>query len=182
MIALLVGTVLAVAALLYVLLPLFADGADERLVAAPPPLGTDAGATGEQGAIEALREIEFDRATGKLSDADYGALKARYTRQAVVEMRAAESVTRAASAVPDASPASADDPLEAVIARHRAPAVACAACGPRPEPNAWYCSSCGRYLQGRCPACGHEVREPGARFCGGCGHSLAEGVARSSAA
>ena len=182
MIPLLLGTGLAVAALLYVLLPLFAEGADQRTVASAPPTGTDAGATGEQGAIAALREIEFDRATGKLSDADYAALKARYTRQAVVEMRAADSVARTAGAEAEVPTAASDDPLEAVIARHRAPPVACPSCGPRPEPNAWYCSSCGRWLQGRCPACGHEVREPGARFCGGCGHSLAQGVAQSSAA
>jgi hypothetical protein len=33
-----------------------------------------------ESAIDALREIEFDRATGKLSDDDYAALKTEYTR------------------------------------------------------------------------------------------------------
>ncbi len=44
---------------------------------------------GSRSAIDALREIEFDRATGKLSDDDYAALKAEYTRTALVELRAA---------------------------------------------------------------------------------------------
>src|SRR2546426_1547312 len=34
-------------------------------------------------ALRALKEIEFDRATGKLSDADYDALKAEYTAAAL---------------------------------------------------------------------------------------------------
>ena len=34
-------------------------------------------------ALRALKEIEFDRATGKLSDADYDALKKQYTGMAL---------------------------------------------------------------------------------------------------
>ena len=37
--------------------------------------------------MAALREIEFDRATGKLSDADYDFLKARYTARALDALR-----------------------------------------------------------------------------------------------
>ena len=60
-------------------------------------------------AVDALREIEFDRATGKLSDADYVALKSRYTEQALSAMRA--------QARQDAPLNDAD--LEAVIRRQR---------------------------------------------------------------
>jgi ribosomal protein L40E len=35
-----------------------------------------------------LRELEFDRETGKISDSDYEPLKARYTEQALAVMRA----------------------------------------------------------------------------------------------
>lgn len=38
-------------------------------------------------ALRALKEIEFDRATGKLSDMDYEQLKAKYTAEAVAAMR-----------------------------------------------------------------------------------------------
>src|SRR5256886_17043809 len=38
-------------------------------------------------ALGALKEIEFDRATGKLSDADYDALKAQYTAEVVTALR-----------------------------------------------------------------------------------------------
>jgi ribosomal protein L40E len=39
-------------------------------------------------AVDALRELEFDRQTGKISGADYDSLKARYTEQALIVMRA----------------------------------------------------------------------------------------------
>src|SRR5713101_5035711 len=39
-------------------------------------------------ALRALKEIEFDRATGKLADADYEALKNRYTAEALAALRA----------------------------------------------------------------------------------------------
>src|SRR5438067_8097812 len=42
-------------------------------------------------ALRALKEIEFDRATGKLSDADYDTLKARYTAEALAALRAEHS-------------------------------------------------------------------------------------------
>jgi hypothetical protein len=43
-------------------------------------------------ALLALKEIEFDRATGKLSDADYEELKARYTARALLLLDAPGSV------------------------------------------------------------------------------------------
>ena len=81
MIALVVGAALAVAALIYVLLPLFdaVTPLRARLTGTP--------AAAPESAIDALREIEFDRATGKLSDDDYTSLKATYTRSALVELR-----------------------------------------------------------------------------------------------
>ena len=87
MTALLVGTALAVASLCYVLYPLFR--ADIAPVPRPLP---GPGATRRQSpAVEALRELEFDRQTGKISDADYEPLKARYTEQALAVMRAGDA-------------------------------------------------------------------------------------------
>lgn len=85
MTALLVGTALAVASLFYVLYPLFRA----NIAIAPRPVGT---ATRRQSpAVDALRELEFDRQTGKISDADYEPLKARYTEQALAVMRAGDA-------------------------------------------------------------------------------------------
>jgi ribosomal protein L40E len=82
---LLVGTALAVASLCFVLYPLFrADisGVQRKIQAAPAR---------QSPAVDALRELEFDRQTGKISDADYEPLKARYTAQALAVMRAGNS-------------------------------------------------------------------------------------------
>lgn len=159
--ALAIGTLLAVGALAYVLYPIFfvseARPSITEAVAAPPTSWTD------DLSVAALREIEFDRATGKLSDSDYAQLKERYTREALAHMRSE-----------GASPAKGtEDELEAVIRAYRAQRPVCTVCGPRPEADAAFCSECGRYLAGRCQQCGRSVEETGARFCSACGHRLA---------
>ncbi|SRR6266545_5966935 len=123
-------------------------------------------------ALTALKEIEFDRATGKLSDADYEQLKARYTAVAVEALRA------------EAASGAADD-VEAMIAgRVRSlrsagfpmppSAPVCPTCGPRPEADAVFCSSCGFRLQApaACPRCTAPL-PPDSRFCEACGSRVA---------
>ena len=169
--ALAVGVVLALAALAFVLYPIF-DGRTGPVLPSTHRPAPDSGAaldSAPAAAIDALREIEFDRATGKLSDADYAALKAAYTSEALAAMRA-QSATAAQGTTarpPDI------DPAEAAILQYRHRVRACGTCGPRPEPDALYCSSCGRYLEGRCERCGAVVDQPGAQFCAACGHRLA---------
>jgi hypothetical protein len=82
--AVIAGTLLALAALSFVLYPLLASDGSAGVRDFPVPPSPDP--TRNQ-AIDALREIEFDRATGKLSDPDYDSLKASYTRQAIAAMR-----------------------------------------------------------------------------------------------
>ena len=162
MVALAIGTLLVVLALAYVLYPLvFAPAGPTRRAA---PRMTAMSASVDEDAVAALREIEFDRATGKLSDADYADLKARYTQRALDAMRA-EGVTPAGAPVEDA--------VEAAVLAYRARLRSCARCGPRPEPDAIYCSSCGTYLDEKCAGCGRVVEEAGAAFCAGCGRQLA---------
>lgn len=117
-------------------------------------------------ALIALKEIEFDHATGKLSDEDYESLKAKYSRMALLAMNAEE---RGEPAPQEAAPAAAGvatppvDTAEAMIRQARSggaatataapPAQAkgaavksCPQCGPRPEADAVFCSNCGRPL------------------------------------
>ena len=161
MLALVVGTLLAVAALAYVLYPLlFATAPGARRPARVVPAGA---AAGDEDAVAALREIEFDRATGKLSDTDYAELKTRYTQRALAAMRAGGG----------AGETGAVDAVEAAVQAFRARLRRCARCGPRPEADAVYCSSCGAYLDEKCAGCGRVVEEAGAAFCAGCGRQLA---------
>jgi hypothetical protein len=113
-------------------------------------------------ALRALREIEFDRATGKLSDADYESLQTKYTAEALAAMRAEEE--RALAPAPGTTRPS--SPLTR---------AACPTHGVRPEPDAVFCSDCGRRLgtaPGYCARCGSAL-ERDARYCAGCGNRVA---------
>lgn len=163
MITLVIGTVLALAGLAFVLAPVLLGTGARRPVARAATARRRRDGGGEAtSAIDALREIEFDRATGKLSDADYAALRATYTDQALAELRARDS--RVASQV---------DPAEAAVMAYRLERPSCPTHGRRPESDAAYCSECGTYLSGVCADCGVVVTEPAARFCVGCGAALA---------
>lgn len=92
-------------------------------------------------ALLALKEIEFDRATGKLSQADFDMLNARYQAVAVAA-------------------------LDTTAARPR-----CLTHGPREESAAQFCAVCGAGLvtaEDCCTACGRAAAA-GARYCAGCG-------------
>lgn len=160
--ALVIGTLLAVGALAFVLYPVFFAPPPRRASAALIPRQSD-----REAAVVALREIEFDRETGKLSDTDYAELKAKYTEEAVLAMRR----EAAAPAVPAAGRP--DDEIEAAIRAYRAEHAVCPDCGPRPEPDADFCSNCGRYLHERCADCGAPVEAHDARYCMNCGNRLA---------
>jgi hypothetical protein len=165
MIALVFGALLAVGVLAYVLYPVFFGVRPQR-----PPATPARSTNARDNAVAALREIEFDRETGKLSDADYAVLKARYTQQAVDAMRREEHAP--VKAVAGTATATTDDEIEAAIAAYRR-AHSCTTCGPRPEPDALFCSECGRYLRGSCANCGAPVEITDARFCGSCGNQFA---------
>jgi predicted nucleic acid-binding Zn ribbon protein len=159
LVALIAGTVLGVGALAFVLYPLFFTASDSRRDSTAAPTSPEASA------ILALREIEFDRATGKLSETDYTELRKTYAGRALRELR-------------DAKDARASEPLDPIEARVRAFRLThrdCPTCGLRPEPDAIYCSTCGGFLDRACPDCGASIGEPGAVFCSSCGATLARG-------
>lgn len=114
-------------------------------------------------ALLAIKDLDFDHATGKISEDDYLSMKGRFTADALAALRQ--------------EPA---DPAEQLIAARRAaldgtvPVGVCPACGPRPEPDARYCSGCGISLESptSCPGCAAPL-PAGARFCSGCGSRAA---------
>jgi hypothetical protein len=122
-------------------------------------------------ALAALKEIEFDRETGKLSDVDYELLKSKYTAAAIDALRAESA------AVPDDLEVMIADrarALRSAAASMLPGASACSVCGPRPESDAVFCSSCGRRLPvaGACGRCGAPLG-PDSRFCEHCGSQVA---------
>ena len=172
MLALIVGSALALFGLIFVLQPLMRGaGYTDSSNPAPP--------AEEASAIEALREIEFDQATGKLSAEDYATLRATYAPMALAELEARDAgarVTKASDVAAreigvDASPTG--DAAEQLIARMKSRTLVCAECGPRPEGDAIFCSDCGRYLSPGCLRCGAIIEDSHSRFCGECGSALA---------
>jgi len=167
MLELILGILLAAGATYFVLLPILR-----------PPVESPGGeAAGDEGddpaddmspqtvALRALKEIEFDRATGKLSDADYEQLKAKYTQEALVAMRG------------DVGRETGDEAIKRASTRPPSPVprLSCPDHGPRPEGDAQFCSECGRRLgtaQGYCARCGTAL-EDDARYCNRCGARVA---------
>lgn len=171
----LAAAILGLVALYLVLQPVI-SGRPIKPPAYEPP---DPEETPKGVALAALKEIEFDRETGKLSDSDYELLKSRYTGQALEALRA-EDLATAEGETGD---------VEAMIAARvrtlrfaatpappgsSASTPTCASCGPRPEPDALFCSSCGTRLPlaGSCAGCGAPLG-PDSRYCERCGAAVA---------
>lgn len=131
-------------------------------------------------ALRALSEIEFDRATGKLSLEDYESLKARYTRDAVNALRGEDRAPVSSGAPPAraAAPKASSTPILPLVTKQAAGSgLACPVHGPQSEVGAAFCSECGRRTgtedQDRfCTKCG-TLLEPDSSFCGRCGSRVA---------
>lgn len=182
------AVLVGIAAVWLVLQPLVAPGRPAAPVYEPP----DPEATPRGVALAALKEIEFDRETGKLSDEDYAYLKSKYTGAALEALRAEEPASPLAPMPAPAvgphgrtgSAADGGDVEVMIAARVRAlrsaatsappGAPECPTCGPRPESDAVFCSTCGLRLQqgGACAGCGAALG-PGSRFCEQCGAGVA---------
>jgi rRNA maturation endonuclease Nob1 len=172
----LLALIVALGVLWLVLQPVLRPSPREAL----PPEPVDPEETPKGIALTALKEIEFDRETGKLSDSDYEFLKGKYTAQALDAMRqeseeaASDNIEaliaakvralRSASASPSANASHSTADLH----------PSCISCGPRPEPDAIFCSSCGRRLLSgaACHRCGAALG-PESRFCESCGQQVA---------
>ena len=104
--------------------------------------------------LRSIKEVEFDRAMGKISDADFteveGRLRARAAgllRQldadrsgyrALIERDLATRVGR----VPRAAPPAAGSPVTPAV-----PSGTCPACGVANDPDARFCKSCGARIE-----------------------------------
>ena len=169
-----VAGALAVGALVFWLVfsPMLFRGHELRMP--PEPVADEETRSGM--ALLALKEIEFDRATGKLSDSDYDMLKERYSEEALVALDRdqADAQRVAATADPEALVAARLNQLRSAHATGTPAPPLCPGCGPRPEPDALFCSSCGRALsQARfCVSCGERLPAD-SRFCVGCGSKVA---------
>lgn len=121
----------------------------------------------------AIKDLENDHALGKLSDADYRSLRAKYEAKAVAILQELDHVV---GSKPRAHPAPDDDAVEREIARLRRAktngALKCPQCGTAHSAEDVFCAKCGTSLRGaRCPACGSRAAV-GDKFCSKCGKPL----------
>jgi len=163
-IALLIGVLVALAAVALVLEPIVRPprAAQPDALSFEPdedPLGHR-----KDLALAALKEIEFDRATGKLDDADYERMKARYTAEALQAIR---DVDAAAAPVPR-EPALARAPVPAGVGAESDGATALA------DPVEMLVAARRKASKGRkfCTECGAELEGTG-KFCVECGARMA---------
>lgn len=109
--------------------------------------------------LSAIRDLDFDYKTGKVSEEDYGPLRA----QLLVETA---GLTRQEQ--------DKDDQLEALIQSRRTHKTGsnCSQCDAPVAPGQHFCSSCGAPLgSGTCASCGSKIK-PGDFFCTSCGKPL----------
>jgi|SRR5690349_16054733 cytochrome c-type biogenesis protein CcmI len=89
--ALVLGALLAVVAVVFVARPLLREGSDESLEA-PEPRRLELAEERDR-ALAALKELEFDHRTGKVSDEDYRSMVGELRRAAADALRAVDSGT-----------------------------------------------------------------------------------------
>lgn len=144
----------------------------------------------KESTYSALKELEFDFKTGKLSEEDFNELDARYRNDALDILEALDSAEKGTPATPTRRTGSAakrpkPQPVAPVLE-----AGECRECGRVNTEGSRFCASCGNTLEEGegpsvvadadedlpghdddadvCGECGREF-EPGHKFCAGCG-------------
>jgi hypothetical protein len=131
-----------------------------------------------EAALQALRELNFDRQVGKISDQDFGAFESNLKLAAAGAFRALDEWEDDADR--RLGPALSRDYVIRLESLKQG--VSCAACGRRSGADDRFCAGCGAPIPAPsalapaasvavCAACGRGA-EPGDRFCAGCGRPL----------
>ena len=94
-------------------------------------------------ALKALRDVEHERAMGKLDDGDYELLKAELSSEALAALQAVEE----AAGTGGSDAAGLEGEIVAARARLRS-GPTCEACGEVNEAGSRFCAQCGRPLGG----------------------------------
>jgi len=125
---------------------------------------------GRETVVSALRDLDFDFRTGKVSEEDYTPLRARLMAEAARYVQREQEE---------------DEKLEAMVQTRRIThqqGVKCDECGAPVEADQRFCSKCGSSINPEaCTQCGKKIRK-GDQFCPSCGKSVEvsmEAVAQS---
>ncbi len=116
----------------------------------------------------AIKDLEFDHAMGKLSDADYKTLRFKYETKAVAILQELDSMSEAHKTNGDAI----EREVDAIRRAAASGSMKCPRCGTPHVAGDVFCAKCGTSLKGiRCPACGKRAAL-GDKFCSKCGSQI----------
>lgn len=149
--------------------------------------------------LTALRDLDFDHTTGKITPEDYQVERVKLVAQGVNVLKQLDALGHqnvpATATTEDAIEAAVaqrrkttpatniDEAMEAAIAHRRAPqtvttaapsngsTAACPGCQAKVHADDKFCPTCGVALHRACPQCGHAAL-PGDKFCAKCGTTL----------
>lgn len=151
--ALFIGFLLVVASVVYVSLPLRQKQLKDRNILT----GESQKKRQREAVLTALRDLDFDFKTGKISDEDYQPLRAQLVAEAAQYIEAEEKEA---------------EQLEALIQARRAGRRqngTCQHCGAAMQADQRFCAKCGSAAKNEsCPSCGKEIHT-GDLFCTSCG-------------
>ncbi len=148
--------ILAIVAISISLYPLF------ELEHRPAPAGAAIDPTLEnlfsarEATYSAIKDLEADHAMGKLSDADYGNLRAKYEAKALTILQKLDAIQANVQPTPRAAGSSGT----------------CPQCETSVVAGAKFCRHCGASLAAVCASCGAPMTADG-KFCRRCGSPVA---------
>jgi hypothetical protein len=121
--------------------------------------------------LYALRDLDFDYQTGKVTDSDYGTLRSRLVAEAASSLMAEDENRQAADA-------QVERPVPA-NRKHSGGHNRCPQCGTRVEREHRFCARCGTSLLTTCESCGSALSVQDS-FCSACGEPVEERIGETS--
>ena len=155
---LVISVLIAGAIITFIALPLFASS---RAQDENEPTALETLMSQRDAAYDAMRDLDFDFQTGKLSDVDYNALRDKAKSRAAVVLQQLDAVQvqdhqleqeimQRRAAKPTVASAPADDAIEQEIAKRRGKSatanMACKNCGTPYKSGDQFCAKCGNKL------------------------------------
>ena len=115
-----------------------------------------------------IKDLDFEKASGKLSDADYESSRNDYIAQVSAAIARIDELTRQAKPKPKKKKTAKS---KKAAPGSKAETIACTSCGEANPKGSKFCLECGSAFEAKCGLCG-ETLPPKAKFCNACGEKV----------
>ncbi len=118
---------------------------------------------------DAIQDLDFEKAAGKVSDSDYENARSDYLAQVAVVLEKLDAL-----APPDTEPeptSTEKTPTKKRTAQETKDSLECASCGELNPKASNFCIQCGNPFAAACASCGESLHHK-ARFCNACGEKV----------